>query len=43
MQDKELYQHMLGLNSPWSVQDVELDCYGPNCGRIFGRIVPVAI
>lgn len=25
MQDKELYQHILGLNTPWSVQDVELD------------------
>ena len=25
MQDKELYQQILGLNSPWSVSDVELD------------------
>lgn len=25
MQDKELYQHILGLDSPWSVRDVELD------------------
>lgn len=25
MQDKELYQQILGLNSPWSVRDVELD------------------
>lgn len=25
MQDKELYQQILGLNSPWSVTDVELD------------------
>ena len=25
MQDKELYQQILGLSSPWSVSDVELD------------------
>jgi transposase len=25
MQDKELYQQILGLSSPWSVQNVELD------------------
>jgi transposase len=25
MQDKELYQHILGLDSPWSVSEVELD------------------
>ena len=25
MQDKELYQHILGLDSPWSVSGVELD------------------
>ena len=25
MQDKELYQQILGLISPWSVSDVELD------------------
>jgi transposase len=25
VQDKELYQQFLGLNSPWSVSDVELD------------------
>ena len=25
MQDKELYQHILGLESPWSVADVKLD------------------
>jgi transposase len=25
MQDKELYQHILGLSSPWTVRDVKLD------------------
>lgn len=25
MQDKELYQHILGLSSPWTVADVQLD------------------
>lgn len=25
MQDKELYQHLLGLESPWSVDEVKLD------------------
>ena len=25
MQDKELYQHILGLTSPWTVADVKLD------------------
>jgi transposase len=25
MQDKELYQHILGLESPWTVSDVKLD------------------
>jgi len=25
MQDKELYQHILGLTSPWTVRDVKLD------------------
>ena len=25
MQDKELYQVILGLESPWSVSEVELD------------------
>ena len=25
MQDKELYQHILGLKEPWKVLDVELD------------------
>ena len=25
MEDKELYQHILGLKSPWSVRDVNLD------------------
>ena len=25
MQDKELYQHILGLQSPWSVSEVKLD------------------
>ena len=25
MQDKELYQQILGLSSPWKVTDVELD------------------
>jgi transposase len=25
MQDKELYQQILGLNSPWSVSDLVLD------------------
>jgi transposase len=25
MQDKELYQHILGLTSPWMVRDVKLD------------------
>ncbi len=24
MQDKELYRHLLGLESPWSVAEVEL-------------------
>jgi transposase len=26
MQDKELYQAILGLDSPWTVSEVELDC-----------------
>ena len=25
MQDKELYQHILGLTSPWTVSEVKLD------------------
>ena len=25
MQDKELYQHLLGLTSPWTVSEVKLD------------------
>ncbi len=25
MQDKELYQQILGLSSPWTVSEVELD------------------
>lgn len=25
MQDKELYQHILGLTSPWTVPEVKLD------------------
>ena len=25
MQDKELYQHILGVKSPWSVTEVRLD------------------
>ena len=25
MQDKDLYQQILGLDSPWTVSDVELD------------------
>jgi hypothetical protein len=25
MQDKDLYQHILGLTSPWTVRDVKLD------------------
>jgi hypothetical protein len=25
MQDKELHQHILGLTSPWTVRDVNLD------------------
>ena len=25
MEDKELYQHILGLNTPWSVGEVKLD------------------
>jgi len=25
MQDKELYQHILGLSTPWSVSDVKLN------------------
>ena len=25
MQDKELYQYILGLQSPWSVSEVKLD------------------
>jgi transposase len=25
MQDKELYQHILGLTSPWTVSGVKLD------------------
>ena len=25
MQDKELYRHLLGLESPWSVAEVKLD------------------
>ena len=25
MQDKELYQQILGLSSPWAVSDVQLD------------------
>jgi transposase len=28
MQDRELYQHLLGLSSPWSVSDVRLDVAG---------------
>ena len=28
MQDKELYQHLLGLSSPWSVAKIELDTEG---------------
>jgi len=25
MEDKELYQHILGLETPWSVAEVKLD------------------
>jgi hypothetical protein len=25
MQDKELYQHLLGLTAPWTVSEVKLD------------------
>ena len=25
MEDKELYQHILGLETPWSVDEVKLD------------------
>lgn len=25
MQDKELYRHILGLTSPWTVSEVKLD------------------
>ena len=25
MQDKELYQHILGLTSPWTASEVKLD------------------
>jgi hypothetical protein len=25
VQDKELYQQILGLSSPWTVEDVQLD------------------
>jgi hypothetical protein len=52
MKDTDLYQHVLGLQEPWSVSKVELDQYCPNvsfpswCNMLRGfqyRSLPVAL
>ncbi len=36
MRDVELYRHLLGLESPWTVRSVELKRPGATCRRVGG-------